>query len=292
MADCYIGSKVHSPERRRSDAAFMGRTHATSAVALFLGFIAFFPLLTEKVLGTNNFWLVLAAAITAAGASLLPDLDNTSSTARNSLGPVGHVCSEAFRALSVVIQTSVRTGRDAKEPNPHRGALHTIPAALLFGAAALFATRLGGEVNLPLLGETPWGGVAAMVTVFITCHLALSGLFKPFMNKVADSSPVGELVELGLSAVVAVGLYTQFPAATDYWWLGVAVFVGYAVHILGDCFTTAGCPVLFPIPRKGKLWYNVRFLSIKAGGTVENVLFVPFFTIVIAISSLRIIGLL
>lgn len=291
MADCYLSSKVHNEARHNCDGGFMGRTHATSAVALFLACIAFLPVFTEQALRSNNFWIVLATAVTVAGASLLPDLDNTSSTARNSLGPVGHIFSEGLRALSVVIQTTIRTSRDDKDPNPHRGAMHTIPAAAAFGAAAFFSTKIGGDVTLPILGEIAWGGIAAIVTIFVTCHLALSSLAKPLMDQISDSSPLGELFEFLLSLTIAVALFTQFPKDTDYWWLGVAVFVGYMVHIIGDCFTTAGCPVLFPLPRKGKLWYNVRFLSIKAGGTVENVLFVPFFSLVIIVSSLRVLGI-
>jgi hypothetical protein len=43
-------------------------------------------------------------------------------------------------------------------------------------------------------------------------------------------------------------------------------------------------PVLFPIPIKGHLWWHVRLLPIKAGGVIENFVFIPFFIIVILIS--------
>ena len=270
----------------------MGKTHATSAIALFLACVAFAPSLTERALGTNDLWIVLMAAVVTAGASLIPDLDNTSSTARNSLGPVGHIASEAIRAASVFIQTFIRTSRDSDEPNAHRGAAHTIPAAALFGGLAVGLTSFKGEVTLPLLGALSYGDIVAILVVFIMCHLALSGLFKPFMRKLGDSTPLGELFSFALSLAIAVVLYVQAPTEQGFWWLGVAIFVGCVVHILGDCFTTAGAPILFPLSAflKGKFWWTTRFTSIKAGGVVEKVIFVPVFLFIIAIASLRIVG--
>lgn len=271
----------------------MGRTHVTSAIALFLACFAFLPAFSKQLLGTENLWLITMAAVAAAGGSLLPDLDNTSSTARNSLGPVGHIVSEAIRALSVFLQTFIRTSRDDAEPNPHRGAAHTIPAAILFGGGAIALTKIGGEVKLPVLGVTPWGDVAAILVIFAMLHLALSGLVKPLMKQIGNSSPIGELASFGLSLAISVLLYIQAPNNAGYWWLGVSIAFGVFIHILGDCFTTAGAPILFPISAlfKGKFWWNTRFTSIKAGGVTESVLFVPLFILLALISSLRLLGL-
>lgn len=294
MSNCYLSHKVNTAaaDRPHDEGGFMGRTHATSAVAIFLACTAFLPALTQQALGTTNIWIVIMAAIATAGASLVPDLDNTSSTARNSLGPVGHIFSEAVRALSVFVQTFLRTSKDDPDPNPHRGAAHTIPAALLFGGGVYALTKIGKEVSLPVIGDTTWGHVAAILTIFTMLHLALSGLVKPFMKNLGDSTPLGELVSFALSFAVAVALYMQAPHDQGFWWLGVAVFAGCVIHIIGDCFTTAGAPLLFPLSAflKGKFWWNTRFLSIKAGGAVENVVFVPFFILVIVISALRLVG--
>lgn len=290
MHDCYLSEQVNK-DRADLDGAFMGRTHATSAVAIFLMGVAFFPLVTEQLLGTDNIWLVVLAAIATAGASLLPDLDNTSSTSRNSLGPVGHIASEAFRVISTVVQTTIRTARDDAEPNPHRGFFHTIPASALVGAAIYFTTKMSGNVELPILGEMTYGHLMALLFSFMLFHLAVSGLAKPFMKKLGKQSVLGEGTTFLFSFAVVAAIFTQLPETVTYEWLGMAVFVGCVIHILGDAFTTSGVPILFPIPRKGKMWWMVRLTSIKAGGVVENVLFVPFFTLLIMVSALRIFGI-
>ena len=293
MSNCYLSHKVDSAgERKDSDGGFMGRTHVTSAVAVFLGCTAFLPVITNKFLGTDNIWLVIMAAIAMAGGSLIPDLDNTSSTARNSLGPIGHIFSEIIRAASVFVQTAVRTSRDSAEPNAHRGAAHTIPAAALFGFIALALTRFDNEFNLPVLGLTSLGEIFAILIVFVMCHLALSGLFKPFMKQLGNSTPMGELASFALSMGIALIVFSQAPNDQGFWWLGVSIFAGCVIHILGDCFTTAGAPILFPVSffLKGKFWWNTRFLPIKAGGAVENVVFVPFFSLIIIISAIKILG--
>lgn len=292
MCKCFLEEKLANAHvhRTNDDRGFMGRTHATSAVALFLLSVAFLPLLTRDILGGDNIWLIIASGVTVAGASLLPDIDNTSSTARNSLGPVGAVLSNILRGFSVFIQTTIRTRRDASEPNAHRGALHTVPAAALFGLGAFAFSGLHYKITLPLLGPIQ---IAPLIVVAVLTLLMLSGLFKPFMNKLKKAVPVvGELIGIFLSFGIAAIIVSQIPIGLANNWLGFSVFVGYVIHLLGDAFTTAGVPILFPIPRKGKLWWMVRFTSMKAGGVLENVVFVPFFSVLIIIASFRIIGLL
>jgi len=41
---------------------------------------------------------------------------------------------------------------------------------------------------------------------------------------------------------------------------------GYVSHILADCMTTKGCPILFPLLRK-----NIKFLNIKTGSDAERI---------------------
>lgn len=289
MSDCYINA---SSLGHRDDMAFMGRTHALSAVAVFLVLAAFLPAVTEWVAGSSNIWITLMAAIVVAGASLLPDLDNSSSTARNSLGPLGAILSGAVRSVSVVVQTTVRTSRDDAEANPHRGVTHTIPGALAFGLGAFALTTIPGSVTLPKLGAVSIGDMAAIIITSLLLHLALEALAKEFMEKLGDSLLLGEIIEFAVAFGVTIAIFTQLPEGTGFWWLGAGIFAGAVVHIIGDCFTTAGCPVLFPIPRKGKLWYRVRLTSMKAGGTVENYVFIPIFALAIVVASLRLLNVL
>ena len=63
------------------------------------------------------------------------------------------------------------------------------------------------------------------------------------------------------------------------------------IHILGDCLTTDGAPVFWPIPIKGKMWYKIRLLPIHAGGTIENYVMAPVFAVVSVVSLVKIMGL-
>jgi hypothetical protein len=281
----------HMGTRIKADDGFMGYTHAISALGITLACIAFVPGVVGNVLNTHNGWVFAAAILAATGSVLIPDLDNTSSRAKSDLGPFGIVLSGLFRTTSTVLQTTIRTKRDDPDPNPHRGAWHTLPACLLLGFIVWMLTRIEGNITLPFLGNITWGAFFAFLILAVLVHLTLSTLMKEAMDKIKKSVAIGEIVALTVSAIIAVLIMTNIPVETDFWWLGVAVAFGSAIHVLGDCFTTAGAPILFPLSAvlRGKFWWTTRFLPIKAGGPVENYLFVPAFLVLSLVSLGKII---
>lgn len=281
----------HMGTRTESDDGFMGYTHAISALGITLACIAFVPGVVVNVLNTHNGWVFAAAILAATGSVLIPDLDNTSSRAKSDLGPFGIVLSGLFRTTSTVLQTTIRTKRDDPDPNPHRGAWHTLPACLLLGFIVWMLTRIEGNITLPFLDNITWGAFFAFLILAVLVHLTLSTLMKEAMDKIKKSVAIGEIVALTVSAIIAVLIMTNIPVETDFWWLGVAVAFGSAIHVLGDCFTTAGAPILFPLSAvlRGKFWWTTRFLPIKAGGPVENYLFVPAFLVLSLVSLGKII---
>ena len=290
MNSCYLNTTLdHS---KKSDQGFMGTTHALSAVAIFFSLVAFFPAKFYSVLGANNVWVVILAAAVTAGASLLPDLDNTRSTSKSSLGYLGDALSLLFRSSSAVIQTFVRTSRDSPDPNPHRGFYHTIPAALLLGFLTYLATSIkGGNFSVPFIGVVTYGTLFALIITWLCIHMALAGLAKSFVRKMKSKAGVfGELVPFVFSFALTFTIFTQIPKGIDFWWLGVSVALGCFIHLFGDCFTTAGNPILFPIPYKGKMWWTVRFTKIKSGGILEQYVFIPFFAVMCLVSFLKISG--
>lgn len=71
------------------------------------------------------------------------------------------------------------------------------------------------------------------------------------------------------------------PPAHGYPWLGMAVGVGAVMHCLGDAITKAGVPFVWPIPIRGKRWWDITlpgFLSIRAGGMFEYTVLMPALT--------------
>jgi membrane-bound metal-dependent hydrolase YbcI (DUF457 family) len=273
MSECYVNESL---ERRTcSDRAFMGTTHALSAVAVFLGVIFFAPDFVHQALGSSSPWVIVLSIAVTSGASLVPDLDNTTSTSKNSLGWLGIGLSYFFRISSRFLQTVIRTRRDDPSPNPHRGAWHTIPAALLLGGLTYWGTGNAQVVTLPVLNQITVGKLIALLITFLMVHMAMSGLAKDFMKKIKKTVLIGEAlsfaVSLGLTAVIFVNL----PAGLDYRWLGVSVAFGVFIHILGDTFTTAGTPILFPLSAliKGKFWWTTRFTTLKVGHETEKLIF-------------------
>lgn len=276
--------------RSDSSSGFMGYTHALSAFAVVLAVLAFAPQVFKGVIDVKSIPVVLMFVFTAVGASMVPDLDNTASRAKSDLGFFGVLLSGVFRVSSSVIQTTIRTKRDDPEPNPHRGFWHTIPAALLLGGLVVLGTNVKGHLTLPFAEKITWGDVIGLVVVFLMVHLTLSSIGKGVMDKIKKSNAIGEFIALGISIVITYSLFVLIPGDLSLWWLGVAVAGGMLIHIVGDTFTTAGTPILFPLSAvvKGKFWWTTRFLKIKAGGAFENIIFVPAFSIIIVVSLIKI----
>lgn len=265
-----IKTKTHTEQ------GFMGMTHALSACALVLALIAFAPLFMEKVLGVWQISFVALLCLALIGGALMPDLDNTNSSANSALGFVGDGISAVMRATAPIVKNMVHTKYDKDLDNPHRSFYHTGVSAILVGGLGAAACAITGMT----------GKICAMVLAFIGAHVALSTLLKGSLKKAAGKSNkiIGALLPLVFSLAVVAALWFTLPKTVPYWEIGVAFGLGWLVHILGDMCTTSGVPILWPVPIRGKMWYDVRLLKIKAGGAVENVLFIPLFMIIIIIS--------
>lgn len=285
MSECYVNERL--AQRKCSDRAFMGTTHALSAIAAALAIIFFAPSFVYNFLGSSNAWVVVLSVAVATGSVSIPDLDNTTSTSKNSLGLLGTVLSYFFRGSSRFLQTVIRTKRDDPNPNPHRGAWHTIPAALLLGGLTFWGTTNAQVVTLPLINQITVGKLFALFITFLMVHLALSGVAKDFMKKIKKTAFVGESMAFAFSLGLTSVIFVNLPADLNFWWLGVAVAFGMICHLLGDACTVAGVPLLFPLSGfiKGKFWWNTRFTTLRAGSETEKLIagFFLFTSIVFAV---------
>lgn len=288
---CGLNAAVE--KRRCCDDGFMGYTHVLSSVAVFLVAVAFIPSTMYSLLGTSSAWILILAAINVSGSSLTPDLDNSASTSKSSLGILGDLLSVAFRTSSEFIQLTIRTGRDDATPNPHRGFYHTFLCAGLIGVASWWLCSSNFfQVDIPMVKSSTSGTLFAIVFSWLNLHMALAGLAKSTMKKIKKGDgPFGEIIAFALSLGIVLAVFSSLPAKVDYGWIGVSITAGMMIHMIGDCFTAAGCPVLFPLPRKGKLWFTYRLIGIKTGGVIESTVFTAAFTLAIAIAILKIVGL-
>lgn len=286
--DCFVNSLLH--ERKTNDKAFMGATHALSALSVFLMIVAFVPEIAARFLGSMNITVLILACIVTIGAALMPDLDNSVSHAKNSLGLLGKGLSIIFRGSSIAIQTVVRTKRDDSSPDPHRGFWHTVIGALVLGGLTLLATRMTTEVTVPVLGNTTYGVISAFLITFISCHIALTGIATSFMHKIKKSGPFGELISFAVSGGITLLVFMNLPSNSTFEWLAISIVFGCVIHIIGDAFTKMGVPLFFPLTGfiKGKFWWKTRFAKIEAGGPAEKMLFIPIFSLFTIIPIVKI----
>ena len=272
--------------RISSNRALMGQTHSVSSVSIYLAVLAFYPALILKMTGSNEVIIYILSIFLIAGASLLPDLDNTKSTAHSTLGPVGTVFSYFFRGTSKAIQSVFSTNRDDTS-NPHRGFWHTLVSV----AVVFFA--VWGSVSIPvsfaLFGVTiTIGEIFAFIWTNLCMQLAFSGAFSGFINKMFPKKARSAAVSI-LSVIFAVvAIYFSANVVQSYGWIAYMVGFGYLAHLLGDALTTSGVPLFWPLKIKGKLWYRVRLTKMKAGGDIEKYVILPFF-IILGIASIVIL---
>ena len=286
---CYINDSIQK-RNKVLDGAFMGITHASSALAVFLVIYSFFPETFTTIFATSSIWAIILACVVVVGFSLVPDLDNTTSTAKNSLGIIGGGISFLFRTTSAMIQTTIRTGRDDPDPNPHRGFYHTWPSCVLIAALVFLGTKIGGSFTVPVLGEITGGIVFAIIITWMSLQLALASLGKNFLKSFKNKSGgVGEIIVTAGSLLFTIVIFANIPKDHDMWWLAISAGVGCLIHILGDLFTTAGVPIWFPFPHKGKLWWTTRLTKMKAGSWTERMIIAPFFSIVCIVSIVNLV---
>lgn len=250
----------------------MGPTHAMSGAAGWLVLAPLIPQVTDVTLTPAQ---TLTGAAICAGAALLPDIDTPSSTVSRSFGPLTQLIAYGVSAVSSGVYAATRSRRDDSEIGGHRKLTHTLVGALL--AAAGVAALCG------------WGGKPAVIgLLFFLLGLAVRGLMADWAKR------AGWVVTTLVAAGGAGAAYVGLPDGS-YAWLAVAVFVGVVLHCLGDMITREGAPLTWPIPVRGRRWFEWAppgFLRIRAGGLAEYALVLPACTLltVAAVAALALGG--
>ncbi|MBP2474757.1 membrane-bound metal-dependent hydrolase YbcI (DUF457 family) [Crossiella equi] len=238
-----------------------GPTHAISGTAAWGAVVVGFG---AYDIGHFSPETVVVGAILASGAALLPDLDHPGSTVSRTFGPISKAASKGINTVSHALYRSTRTKRDSNRDGGHRGLTHTVVFALLAGVLTTAIVSATNKWALPIL-------------LFFFCGLAVRGLMHKW-NPKQDAWAIS-----GSSALLTILCWAwaqdgpkQAPA------LGIAVITGCVAHYIGDAITEQGCPMLWPVPIMGKLWFPVappKLLRMKTGGKVELSLVLPALTI-------------
>src|SRR5699024_161323 len=153
---------------------------------------------------------VLAGAVVATGAALLPDIDHPSATIAQSGG-------EVTKKITKTVSSAAG----------HRGATHTPLLAIVFMVLASLAAAADIRPPMPATGGVQGGAalmVMAMTAFGVRAMTLVRGNIAPWLT--------GILAAL----VVAVA------APDNAIWLPLAGGVGAVIHLVGDMLTTAGIP--------------------------------------------------
>ncbi|WP_280461067.1 metal-dependent hydrolase [Nocardia carnea] len=216
----------------------LGHSHATSGALAFATAATVVPVpVMEFVRGpvdVSALELILGALITA-GAALLPDIDHPGGTIGDSLGPLSNAVAKGVATVS----------------GGHRKGTH----GLLFVLLAGWAT---------------WAGVNYLGRYFT---LGVIFVMLAFGIRALHLTPRGDSFRAwGLCVLLAGGgtvLMDRWLPDSPYW-LPFAIGLGALIHIVGDCLTDRGCPLLWPLkPRLA-----VPIIS-RTGNKVETWVLTP-----------------
>ncbi|MDH6578997.1 metal-dependent hydrolase [Kitasatospora sp. MAP5-34] len=216
----------------------MGHSHAVSGAMLYAVSAPFLPpLLLGVHLRPAD---ILMGTLLCAGAALLPDLDHHDGTIANFLGPVS-------KALCRFV---------AWASGGHRHATHSL----------LFVALMGGGT---------WAGVTYLgrgFTLGMTFFLLAMGL-KALNAHVPGHGHHTWLTVVGLAAL---GTFVLDQFLTDApGWLPYAVGLGTLAHLMGDCLTKMGAPLLWPHKNR----YEIVLIK-RTGNKMETNVLVPIMSVV------------
>lgn len=209
-------------------AGWMALAGGAAITASDLGMKSFGPIgdsitLGAGVLGDLSTPEVLAGAVVATGAALLPDIDHPSATIAQSGGGVTKKITKAVSSAA-----------------GHRGATHTPLLIVAFMVISSLAAAVDIRLSIPLIGDVQVG--AALIVMAMTA-------FGVRAMKVVRGNAAPWAVGIAAALIVAVA------APDNAIWLPLAVGVGSLIHLIGDLLTTDGLPFpLWPLnlkPKKG-----------------------------------------
>ena len=257
----------------------MGPSHALSGAAVWLAG----SLALDQFAGYGQSPLALAVGTAVcAGGALLPDLDLSGKVTANkggatvarTFGVFSLFVAEVVEKVSLGVYLATKTRKDPDRENGHRTLTHTLPFCALVG---------WGTTALC----TAFGKWAVIGILFFTIGLALRGLFERWAQR------AGWVVVTLVSAGAAYLTFLTLPGDRGYPMLGLAVGVGCFVHLMGDIVTSAGIPILWPIPSGRRMWRMIGIpnaMAVKVGGTVEVLVLRTAFTVVAVGSALTLVG--
>lgn len=210
----------------------------------------------EEIGTTGKISAVILSTIVAAGAAVLPDLDEPEATAARSFGVVGKGGSKALRWAA----------------GGHRQRTHTFLFAGLVAFLGWWAATIWEEGS-PAIYAAPAITTIGVCSIWGFLLVGRAAEDKGLAKRI--STPVAWVMG-GAAAAFAAISFLPIPewaiaeeiasGVSPRWWLPTALGIGCAAHLLGDVVTKSGVPALWPIT---KLRFKLGLF--RVGGSGEQV---------------------
>lgn len=271
---------------------FTGITHALMSVALLLVVFIFLKGDAKDIL-LGDLQITIIAIIIAAGAALLPDLDNDESTAGYQLGFIGTFIGIFMKTTAMMIYNLHHTKKDRPPKSAHRLFWHTPFASALIFFAFWFFMPTGNESGWDFFKKGFDGNILeflienttfliGLFTIFISAMLgsdtALYWLFKLIKIRSFFKTLINSLLPIAVLILVILMPLDNIRMLT------LVAALGYFFHILGDLLTQGSVAIVWPIPIKGQAWHQPWILGplqIYTGGVVNTMMNFVFLGIII-----------
>ncbi|MEE3344043.1 MAG: metal-dependent hydrolase [Bacilli bacterium] len=257
---------------------FMGRTHALLSILLMcLCMIIPLDIFKETFWQLkNNVLLFIVGLIVTVGGALLPDLDNSQSSAGCTLGPLGSICTIFMQSISSIIWTLYH-GRNDKPPiNQHRYFWHTTIVGI--GFICLFWFGLPQEDTTIISTIKEYGDILGFLQDNVSLLFFILIMFMAvlcgsdmILNKIIKKFNIPIIVNYIIPLLIFI--YTFTISFSDLRLLGICIGFGYLFHCIEDFFADTGCPLLFPIPIRNQVWRRCHFpITCQTGGIINTII--------------------
>lgn len=276
---------------------FMGKTHALLSVML-LSIVLLIPIeFLQQMFGLlkKDILFFIVGLVVLIGGALLPDLDNAQSCAGSTLGFMGSICTIFMQSTATIVYQLCHMRRDSQSPYfPHRYFWHTLISGVgifcmfFFGIPDNDSTIIGAIKEQTFMGFLENNSVM-LFFMFMLFMAVLVGSDMVF-SKIIKFFKLPKLLSYILPVIATV--YMFFLDYTHLHILGILLGLGYIYHLIEDCFADSGCPLLFPFPIKGQMWFRVQLspITIKTGSLTNTLLDVAILVVDIVLIALIFVG--
>ena len=256
---------------------FMGKTHALLSIMLLcicmLIPINFFK---ETIwLLKDNLLFFIIGIIVLVGGALLPDLDNSQSSAGSTLGPLGSICTIFMQSISTIISTLCPGSGDKPPMPPPRYFWHTLIVSI--GLICLFNFGIPNSNNTILgnIKENTLNGFLqnqpTMLFFIVIIFMAVLVGSDMIMYRIIKMFSLPK--SLNLISPIAVIIYIFTIDYSHLRILGICIGLGYLFHCIEDFFADSGVPLLWPLPIKRQMWKRCRFIiTCQTGGLINTII--------------------